>query len=169
MTRNRTVRRGGESSACCIVPAFGAYGKCSIGRLCQALYRSPLMSLLQELSCDMMFLGSAHRATAPWQDLPYVHANLGRVLLPSRVAGWLMEGVDLRRIDAAYLPISDYDRTELVKLQAMGQDVYQGEMVLTPAISTLDPTGFSPVDIRLVPYSTAMLRWTVFPDKTAFK
>jgi len=83
--------------------------------------------------------------------------------------GWLMEGVDLRRIDAADLPISDYDRTELVKLQAMGQNVYQGEMALTPAISTLDPTGFSPVDIRLVPYSTAMLRWTVFPDKTAFK
>lgn len=82
--------------------------------------------------------------------------------------GWLMEGVDLLRIDAADLPISDYDRTELVKLAAMGQDVYQGEMALTPDIPTLHPTGFTPAAIRLVPYSTAMLRWTIFPDKGAF-
>lgn len=77
--------------------------------------------------------------------------------------GYFLEGVNLKKIHSSLVPVSDYDRQEIVKLRRMGQVIYDGEMVFTPAISELGPAKISCEDIVLIPYSTAMLRWTVFP------
>jgi len=83
--------------------------------------------------------------------------------------GYLMEGVELERTHTSLVYVSDYDKGEYVKMAACGQIYYEGELLFTPKISDLAPTGFAPVDIRLVPYSAAMLRWTVFPNIKNYK
>lgn len=77
--------------------------------------------------------------------------------------GYLLKGVDLKKIHSSKVPMSDYDKQELVKLRNMGQVIYDGEMVFTPSISELAPAETERVGIELVPYSAAMLRWTIFP------
>lgn len=78
--------------------------------------------------------------------------------------GYYMKGAELKRIHSSKVPISDYDKREIVKLRAMGQVIYDGEMLFTPAIKDIKPLSLEKTGITLVPYSTATLRWTVFPD-----
>ncbi len=78
--------------------------------------------------------------------------------------GFYMNGVDLINVDSADVPISDYDQVELVKLKRMGQIIYDGPMKFTPAIKDLHPTSIKSLDIKLIPYARATLRWTIFPN-----
>ena len=80
-----------------------------------------------------------------------------------------MGGIDFKRVHSSQVPVSDYDRGEIVKLRANGQVIYEGEMIFTPDIKDLKPRSLEKTEITLVPYSTAMLRWTVFPDVNGFK
>lgn len=78
--------------------------------------------------------------------------------------GFYMDGVDLVNVNSADVPISDYDQVELVKLKRMGQIIYDGPMKFTPAIKDLHPTSIKSLDIKLIPYARATLRWTIFPN-----
>ena len=78
--------------------------------------------------------------------------------------GYLMKDVDLKIVHSSKVPISDYDRQEIVKLKKMGQMIYEGEMIFTPDIKDLKNCSVEQVYISLIPYSTATLRWTIFPD-----
>ncbi len=86
-----------------------------------------------------------------------------------RSSGYIMGGIDFKRVHSSQVPVSDYDRGEIVKLRANGQVIYEGEMIFTPDIKDLKPRSLEKTEITLVPYSTAMLRWTVFPDVNGFK
>ena len=83
--------------------------------------------------------------------------------------GYLMKDVGLKYIHSSEVPISDYDRQEIIKLRNMGQVIYDGEMVFTPDIKDIKRTQVKSTDISLVPYSTATLRWTVFPNVNKIK
>ena len=83
--------------------------------------------------------------------------------------GFFMEGVDLLRIDSENVAVSDYDRVEYEKLKKNGQILYHGEMLFTPQIKDIHPLRLREIKIRLIPYSTAMLRWTLFPDAQTIK
>ena len=77
--------------------------------------------------------------------------------------GYLMEGVDLYKTHTDEVFVSEYDKGEYIKMKTTGQIYYSGDLYFTPDIKTLNPSGYKQVDITLVPYSTAMLRWTIFP------
>ena len=84
--------------------------------------------------------------------------------------GYYMDGVDIVHIDSSDVPVSDYDRVEYEKLKENGQVLYHGEMLFTPEIKDLAPEQLKKTKIELIPYSTAMLRWTIFPNaKTVLK
>lgn len=78
---------------------------------------------------------------------------------------YFMEGVDLYKTHTDKVFVSEYDKGEYIKMKTTGQVYYAGDLYFTPDLKTVKPTGYKPVDITLVPYSTAMLRWTVFPEK----
>jgi hypothetical protein len=50
-------------------------------------------------------------------------------------------------------------------MKTTGQVYYAGDLYFTPDLKDLNPTGYKQVDITLVPYATALLRWTIFPEK----
>ena len=76
-----------------------------------------------------------------------------------------MEGVDLYKTHTNKVFVSEYDKGEYIKMKTTGQIYYSGDLYFTPDLKTINPTGYKQVDITLVPYSTAMLRWTIFPKK----
>ena len=78
--------------------------------------------------------------------------------------GYIMKGVYFKKIHSSQVPISDYDKQEIVKLRRMGQVIYDGEMTFTPDIAKIGKTAVESTEITLIPYSAATLRWTVFPD-----
>jgi len=78
---------------------------------------------------------------------------------------YFMEGVELFKTHTDEVFVSDYDKGEYIKMKTTGQVYYSGDLYFTPDLSTLKPTGYRQVDITLVPYGTALLRWTVFPPK----
>lgn len=76
-----------------------------------------------------------------------------------------MEGVELFKTHTDEVFVSDYDKGEYIKMKTTGQVYYAGDLYFTPDLKTLKPTGYRQVDITLVPYATALLRWTIFPEK----
>lgn len=78
---------------------------------------------------------------------------------------YFMEGVDLFKTHSDEVFVSDYDKGEYIKMKTTGQVYYSGELYFTPDLKTLKPTGYRQVDITLVPYGVALLRWTIFPEK----
>ncbi len=79
---------------------------------------------------------------------------------------YLMEGVELYKTHTSKVFVSEYDKGEYIKMKTTGQIYYSGDLYFTPDLKTIKPTGYKQVNITLVPYSTAMLRWTIFPVKT---
>lgn len=80
-----------------------------------------------------------------------------------------MDGVELEKKHTSEIPVSSYDKIELVKLRKMGQHIYEGDMIFTPSLASLNPKKLEKVNIKLVPYATAALRWTIFPDAQKFE
>jgi hypothetical protein len=115
---------------------------------------------------------------SPWQiaidkDLfaktAVLHTGKRNTLLESDTVitakGYFMEGVTLFKTHTDEVFVSDYDKGEYIKMKTTGQVYYAGELYFTPDLKTLKPTGYQQVDITLVPYATALLRWTIFPEK----
>lgn len=74
-----------------------------------------------------------------------------------------MKGVDLKKIHSSKVFMSEYDKIEIEKLKNMNQTIYEGEMLFTPKLKDIKVKEYEQTKIQLVPYSTAMLRWTIFP------
>jgi hypothetical protein len=77
--------------------------------------------------------------------------------------GYILHGVGLKYVHTSNIPISDYDKQEIVKLKGMGQVIYEGDIAFTPEISDIQYSTVTKTKICLAPYCSAMLRWTIFP------
>ena len=58
--------------------------------------------------------------------------------------------------------ISDYDKGEIIKLRKNGQVIFDGDLLFIPSIKDTKFNNVTRTKITLMPYSVAMLRWTIF-------
>ena len=78
-------------------------------------------------------------------------------------SGYILNDLSLEKTHTSLVPISDYDKGEIVKLRRNGQFIYEGDLLFTPSIKDKKFNNVTRTNITLVPYSVAMLRWTIFP------
>ena len=78
-------------------------------------------------------------------------------------SGYILNDLSLEKTHTSLVPISDYDKGEIVKLRRNGQFIYEGDLLFTPSIKDKKFNNVTRTNITLVPYSVAMLRWTTFP------